>query len=196
LPLDLKELLQQAIQNYPFKFDNKNVLTNTFDFIMERLRTWYGEQGITADVFAAVIIRQPSHPLDFHHRILAVQHFRTLPEAQALTAANKRVSNILKKEDLVSIHSKVNPSLFEQNEEHELGDLLMIKSKEVEKLCQQTKYTDALTTLATLQKSVDNFFDHVLVMAEDKKIRENRLALLMNLRNLFLQIADISLLQI
>jgi glycyl-tRNA synthetase beta chain len=195
LMIDLKSLIEFAKKNYSNNFNN-DVSEKIFDFMMERLRAYYAEQKITPDVFAAVTIRQPTKPLDLHQRILAIQHFKTLPEAQALTAANKRVSNILKKENLVATFSKINPVLFEKKEEHILADLLLKKNKEIEELCARGKYTQALSALAVLQKPIDQFFDNVMVMVEDSKLRENRLALLVNLRNLFLEIADISLLQI
>src|SRR5262249_42079292 len=108
----------------------------------------------------------------------------------------KRVSNILKKENFISVHSQVNPALFQQPQEIQLEQMLEQKSKHVEALCAEAKYTQALVELAELQKPIDEFFDHVMVMVEDEKIRTNRLALLMSLRNLFLLIADISLLQL
>lgn len=196
LPLDLKEVLQKAADLYQVKLPNDKVVGEAFNFVMERLRAWYAEQNISGDVFNAVMIRQPTQPLDFHHRLLAVQHFCKLPEAQSLTAGNKRVSNILKKEDQVSIHSKIDPSLLVEKEEHALADIMIQKSKHVEQLCQRGEYDKALIDLATLQKPIDAFFDKVLVMADDPKIRLNRLALLSNLRNLFLLIADISVLQL
>jgi glycyl-tRNA synthetase beta chain len=196
LNLDLRDLLLQAVANYGKQFSAEKTVPETFDFIFERLRAWYAERDITPDVFAAVHVRQPTQPFDFHRRILAVQHFRQLPEAAALAAANKRVSNILKKENFVSVHSKINPGLFEQKEEHTLADLLGQQSKVVEQFIKNNQYTEALVSLATLQKPVDAFFDHVLVNVENEQLRQNRLALLMNLRNLFLGIADISLLQI
>lgn len=196
LNLDLRELLQQAIINHEKSFAAEQVVTASFDFILERLRAWYAERDITPDVFASVHARQPTQPYDFHRRILAVKHFCQLPEAAALAAANKRVSNILKKEDFNSVHSKVNPSLLEQAEEHALANLLEQQSKVVEQFIKNNQYTEALVSLATLQKPIDAFFDHVLVNVENENLRQNRLALLMNLRNLFLEIADISLLQI
>ena len=196
LNLDLHELLQQAGINHEKSFAVEQVVTASFDFILERLRAWYAERDITPDVFAAVHARQPTKPYDFHRRILAVKHFCQLPEAAALAAANKRVSNILKKENFDSVHSKINPSLFEQTEEHVLNDLLERQYKVVEQFIKNNQYTEALVSLATLQKPIDAFFEHVLVNVENEKLRQNRLALLMNLHNLFLGIADISLLQI
>lgn len=191
LPIDLKHLI--ALASQPFSLANKQ--EEIFNFIMERLRAWYLDQGITADVYAAVMAKLPTQPFDFHLRLLAVQHFCSLPQASSLAAANKRVSNIVKKEN-ISIHSKVNPALFQQPQEYQLEESLTQKAKRVEELCNQSNYTQALIELAELQKPIDDFFDHVMVMVEDEKIRNNRLALLMNLRNLFLLIADISLLQL
>lgn len=194
LPLDLKVLINTAQQNYQGRLENQNVVTEVFAFMMDRLRAWYAEQSINTETFAAVWANEPTEPLDFHERLLAVQHFCSLPEAAALIAANKRVSNILKKENGVSIHQKVDPGLFVEAEEHALADALTEKFRETENCCQQKKYSEALVNLAYLQKPVDAFFDKVLVMTDDQKLRENRLALLMNLRNLFLKIADVSLL--
>lgn len=193
MPLDLKDLLIQALKNYQLESDK--VLQSAFDFIMERLRAWYTEQGIQPDVFAAAMALNPTSPLDFHYRVSAVQYFSTLPEAQSLTAANKRVSNILRKENITASAGNVKHEFLAQEEEKILANLVEKKSIEVKHFCQTAQYTDALSILASLQKPIDNFFDHVLVMSEDEKFKNNRLALLINLRNLFLQIADISLLQ-
>lgn len=195
LDLDLKVLLAQAQQLYPITFANTAVINELFNFMQERLRTWYLEQGINIDVFNAVMAKNITRPLDFHRRLLAVQHFCTLPEAQALIAANKRVSNILKKEN-ISSHDKIDPSLFESEVEHSLNDLLLQKMKETTQFCQKEQYSEALINLASLQPAIDSFFDKVLVMVENEKIKHNRLALLITLRNLFLQIADVSLLQV
>src|SRR4029077_6921717 len=103
-------------------------------------------------------------PWDFHQRIQAVQHFKQLPQAASLAAANKRVSNILKKEDSIFAHAQVNPALLENDAERALQNLLEQKSKEVEQLCQQARYTEALSSLASLQQPIDHFFDTVMVM--------------------------------
>lgn len=196
LAIDLPILITETIKNYHKNLPNKNIQEEVFTFIMERLRAWYTEQGITADVYAAVMAKSPTKPFDFHLRLLAVQHFCKLPQAQALAAANKRVSNILKKENYISVYSQINPTLFQLPQEQQLEQVLAQKSKRVEELCAHANYTEALVELAELQQPIDDFFDHVMVNVEDEKIRTNRLALLMNLRNLFLLIADISLLQV
>jgi glycyl-tRNA synthetase beta chain len=195
LPLDLKPLLEKAQQQYQVTLPNAQAVDQALTFIFERLRAWYAERQIASDVFAAVSALKLTQPLDFDQRIRAVQHFKQLPQAAALAAANKRVSNILKKEDSIFAHAQVNPALLEDEAERALQDLLEQKNKEVERLCQQAHYTQALSSLASLQKPIDCFFDTVLVMAPDENLRRNRLALLNQLRQLFLQIADVSLLQ-
>lgn len=192
LSLDLRQLVEAAIQHYHVKLPNENVLDDTLNFILERLRTWYSSQGVSADIFAAVHARFPTNPLDFDDRIRAVQHFKSLPEAKSLAAANKRVSNILKKQS--NNQEQVNPSLFENAAEKNLATLMATKQNEVHVLSQSGDYQKALSTLASLQTPVDQFFDQVLVMAEDPNLRDNRLLLLLQLRNMFLEIADISLL--
>lgn len=192
LSLDLRQLVTAAINDYHGKLPNHNVLEDTLSFILERLRTWYSAQGISSDIFAAVHARFPTNPLDFDERIKAVQHFKSLPEAKSLAAANKRVSNILKKQ--TNNLEKVNPTLFEDAAEKNLAALMAEKQNEIATLSQSGDYQRALTTLATLQSPVDQFFDQVLVMTDNTSVRDNRLLLLSQLRNMFLQIADISLL--
>lgn len=194
LPLDLRGLLEQAYSHYKVPLANPKTIEDTLDFIMERLRAWYAAQGVSADIFAAVLANYPTKPLEFEYRIKAVQHFKNLPQAKALAAANKRVSNILKKQDVSVDKLSINPDLFESAAEKNLYDLLRQKGNEAERFDQVADYEGALTALASLQIPVDQFFDEVFVMADDIEVRNNRLHLLANLRNLFLQIADISLL--
>ncbi len=190
LPLDLMTLLTQAQQSYAVKLPNETVTEQAFTFIMARLKAWYLEQGISPEVFEAVMARNPTVLLDFHHRILAVIQFQTLPEAKALAAANKRVSNILKKQAQVQLPKKTNADLFEFDAERELASQLEKQSQSLDSL----NYTQALSQLSTLKEVVDLFFDEVMIMVDDEKIRNNRLALLASLRTLFSKVADISLL--
>jgi glycyl-tRNA synthetase beta chain len=191
LALDLQELLTKASQFYS-KF--ANAVPQALEFILERLRAWYLEQGISSDIFSAVYARHPTRPFDFDNRIKAVAHFKKLPEAEALALANKRVSNILK-QAILPVHTNINFSVLENEAEQELANLIEQKTKEIEHLCSHSEYKKALTALAAFRNPVDRFFDTVLVMTEDEKLRNNRLILLNNLRHLFLQIADVSLLQ-
>jgi glycyl-tRNA synthetase beta chain len=161
---------------------------------MERLRTWYLEKGIDTNVFASVFARYPTAPLNFAERIKAIQYFQQLPEASALAAANKRVSNILKQTALPP-HLNFNHHLLQLEAEQELGSIIERQAKIIEELCQTYQYQEALSLLAKLRQPIDRFFEDVMVMTDDEKLRNNRLILLNNLRQLFLQIADISLLQ-
>lgn len=196
LPLDLQKLLQTAKDFYHVDLENKSVVEDVLSFIMERLRAWYQEQGLRSDLITAVMSRQITQPLDIHHRLQAVKYFISLPQSRSLTAANKRVSNILKKIDGVHLfHAPINPSLLKEPAEHQLAEILEQKSRDVEMLCEQARYQDALKNLADLQEPVDHFFDDVMVMVDDQALRENRLVLLSQIRQLFLRIADISLLQ-
>ena len=162
---------------------------------MERLRAWYMEKNITPDVFAAVFANQPQKPFDFHQRLLAVQKFSQLPQANALAAANKRVSKLLMKEQQLQIQQELQINLFDNHYERALASQLKTLQQQLQPLFTKNDYQAILTTLAELREPVDAFFDNVMVMVEDEKIRNNRLALLNQLRQLFLQVADISLLQ-
>jgi glycyl-tRNA synthetase beta chain len=193
LPLDLRELLVEAAKGYP-TLENENTVEETLTFIMDRLRTWYLDQAVSPDVFAAVYARYPTAPLDFDKRIKAIQYFQTLPEATALAAANKRVSNILK-QALLPPHDHYNYTLFELEAEKELADTIEKIVSKVKALQAEQNYQEALTILATLKTPIDNFFDAVMVMTENETLRNNRLILLSNLHQMFLEIADISLLQ-
>jgi len=193
--LNLTELLTQAAENYTVTLPNTHVVQQTFDFIYERFRTWYQERGITSDVFAAAFARRPASPFDFDRRVKAIQQFQALPQASALIAANKRVSNILVKENQHNIAGELDSQLFEVDAEKQLAQLLAEKTKTVTPLYQAANYQAALAELAKLQPAVDAFFDKVMVMVEDAEVRHNRLLLLAKLREHFLSIADISLLQ-
>ncbi len=192
LPLDLHALLNKAALGYGTLLINPSVVPQTFDFMMERLRAWYLDRGIAAEVFSAVLARTPTSALDFHHRIQAVQHFQSLPEAQALAAAHKRVSNILKDPDGEWRNHPINPTLLTEAAEHHLLAAMEQKNKEVEPLFRKAQYTEVLTHLAALRAPIDEFFNKVMVMVEDERLRNNRLALLYQLQQLFLQVADIS----
>lgn len=193
LPLDLHALLTVAAKNYTDQ-NHEALVEEIFEFCLDRLRTWYLEKGIHASAFAAVLIKRPTSPLDFDYRINAIHYFQQLPEAQALAAANKRVSNIFKQSPLPP-HSHFNYALLQLEAEKQLAGIIEEQSQKVAELCQAFRYQEALTLLATLREPIDHFFDKVMVMVDDPALRDNRLLLLNNLRQLFLQIADISLLQ-
>ncbi|MEH8026204.1 glycine--tRNA ligase subunit beta [Gallibacterium anatis] len=194
LPLDLVDLAQKATALYGDKLSNANVVEEVVDFVLGRFRAWYQEEGISVDVIQAVLACRPTKPADFDARVKAVNHFRTLDAAQALAAANKRVQNILSKVDGV-LPENIDLSLCCEPQEINLAERVLELQRELQPLFEKGDYQTALSRLADLRESVDSFFDNVMVNAEDEKLRQNRLALLKNLRDLFFKIADISLLQ-
>lgn len=194
LPLDLKALLSAAAEQHGSNIGNADeTVETTFAYMVERFRAWYEEDKIAAEVFQAVQAKHLSEPLDIHNRVLAVNAFRALPEAEALAAANKRVSNILAKSE-AQTDASVNADLLQEPAEKVLAEQLAAKSEEVAPLFAANDYTGTLASLASLRAPVDDFFDNVMVMADDEALRNNRIALLSQLRQLFLQVADISLL--
>lgn len=194
LPLDLVEIAQYATSLYGDKLSNNNVVEDIVNFMQGRFRAWYQEQGFAIDTIQAVLARNPTKPADFDARVKAVTHFRTLSAASSLAEANKRVSNILSKAN-VDIPEKVNASLLEVGAEGELAKQIAVLTDKLEPYFAEGRYQEALTALAALKEPVDHFFDSVMVMADDEKIKLNRLALLNKLQSLFLKVADISLLQ-
>ncbi|WP_097459524.1 glycine--tRNA ligase subunit beta [Mangrovitalea sediminis] len=195
LPLDLHTCCQWAEESYS-GLAAEGTVNQVIDYVLERFRAGYEESGIPAEVFLAVQARRPTRPLDFHQRVMAVEAFRQLPAASALAAANKRVSNILAKQggDMVDSGAAVDPALLSEAAEQALAKALDDQAARVAPLFAEARYADALSSLADLRESVDRFFDDVMVMADDEAVRRNRLALLQQLRDLFLQVADISLL--
>lgn len=194
LPLDLSDLVATSAKLFGDKLTNTNVVEEVVDFMLGRFRAWYQDEGIAVDVIQAVLARRPTRPADFDARVRAVSHFRTLDSAEALAAANKRVSNILAKVE-GEISSEIDRTLLVEAEEKALAEQVITLQAELAPLFEKGEYQTALDRLAGLREVVDNFFDKVMVNAEDPKLRQNRQAILNNLRNLFLQVADISLLQ-
>lgn len=194
LPLDLAEIVKKSTALFGDKLTNANVVEDVVDFMLGRFRAWYQDEGIAVDVIQAVLTRRPTRPADFDARVRAVSHFRTLDSAETLAAANKRVSNILAKVE-GEISSEIDRTLLVETEEKALVEQIITLQAELAPLFEKGEYQTALDRLAGLREVVDNFFDKVMVNAEDPKFRQNRQAILNNLRNLFLQVADISLLQ-
>lgn len=190
----LKKNIRQAEKSFNDSLSNNNIVDDTFHFIIERLKYWYIDQGTPIEVFEAVLACASDDLVDFNQRIEAVINFQTLPEAASLAAANKRVNNILKKQNKLEIPKRVNSKLFESEHEETLASLITTTNEAIKPLLAEARYQDALTALSTLKIPVDTFFDNVMIMAEDKKIRANRLSLLSKLRELLSQVADIALL--
>ena len=193
LPLDLEDVVKKSAALFGDKLTNQNVVADVVDFMLGRFRAWYQDEGIAVDVIQAVLARRPTRPADFDARVRAVSHFRTLDSAEALAAANKRVSNILAKADAAI--GEINLTACVEPAEKALAEAVLALRTEVQPLIAQGDYTAVLDKLANLRAPVDSFFDNVMVNAEDPALRQNRLAILNTLQGLFLQVADISVLQ-
>ena len=164
-----------------------------YEFIVDRLRGYYAEQGMTGEVFEAVRALSPASLLDFDRRLHAVVQFATLPEAQSLAVANKRIGNILRQAG-DSGHAALDPSLLESDAERELVGAVEQAEASGDPLIAAGDYVGLLATLAALRDPVDHYFDNVMVMADDEGVRRNRLALLARIRSMFLRVADVSML--
>jgi glycyl-tRNA synthetase beta chain len=194
LDLDLLTLLERAAAGFEPAIRADSAVETVFEFVMDRLRGYYLDQGVRPDTFEAVLDCRPTRPLDLDRRVRAVSAFRELPEAASLAAANKRIRNILKKVDTV-LPFEVRTDLLADGAEQALAGRLVELSSEVVPLMEAGLYGEALDRLTSLREPVDAFFDQVLVMAEDPALRDNRLALLNELGSLFLRVADFSRLQ-
>ncbi|MBY8036112.1 glycine--tRNA ligase subunit beta [Vibrio fluvialis] len=192
--LDLVDLVAKAKSLFGDRLSNDNVEQEVIEFMLGRFRAWYQDEGFSVDIIQAVLARHPTKPADFDQRVKAVSHFRTLEAAEALAAANKRVGNILAKFD-GELAQEIDLALLQEDAEKALAEAVEVMTEALEPAFATGNYQQALSQLAGLREPVDAFFDNVMVMADDEALKKNRLTLLNNLRNLFLQIADISLLQ-
>jgi glycyl-tRNA synthetase beta chain len=194
LDLDLPQLIADALGALPFPADDA-AATEIYDYVMDRLRAYYlegdGAATVTPEMFDAVLATRPSSPLDFDARLRALAEFLALPDAQSLAAANKRIANILRKSG-EPVGEAVEPDLLMDPAEQVLAEQIVAMARKVEPEFGARRYTEALQQLAALRPAVDSFFDSVMVMAEDERLRRNRLAMLGRLRALFMHVADLS----
>jgi glycyl-tRNA synthetase beta chain len=196
LDLDLQALVARAVALQPVA--NPAAAAELWDYIVERLRAYFMDPAsaasvanVSTEMFDAVRAANPVSPLDFAARLQALVKFLALPEAASLTAANKRISNILKKAE-VGTKGTVDVIILRESAEKALHEALAGMLGDVERALSKRDYAAALTKLATLRPVVDAFFDGVMVNAEDAALRRNRLALLAQLREQFTRIADLS----
>lgn len=195
--IDLRDALTQAQAGYaqqnPALAGNAKLVDDVLGYMVERFRAWFEDEKIPVEVFFAVAAKNLSNPLDINQRVQAVHSFSKLPEAQALAAANKRVSNLLAKQGDAAL-PPLDMKLLKEPAEMALGMQICELAQKAMPLLAQRRYREGLEQLAGLRASVDRFFDDVMVMVDDEALRNNRLALLSMLRGLFLEVADISLL--
>ena len=199
LDVDLRGFIERAVELQPVQ--GANVANEIYDYVMERLRAYYLDnvattaagdaKVITTEMFDAVLATQPRSPVDFDARLRALSAFLELPESSSLTAANKRIANILRKSES-AVGSEVDVEALKEPAEVRLYDAIRNLRDTVSAATARREYTAALGQLAQLRPAVDGFFDEVMVNAEDPKLRANRLALLSGLRALFGGVADLS----
>ena len=193
LPLNLASLVREAIANFGDKLTNANTFDDVMEFVGSRYRAMYTEQGVNVDTIQAVQAINPQSPLDFDERIRAVQAFRALPQAQVLAENNKRVANILAKAD--NVGESVQENLLTETAEKALYQAILSAKETVKPLQDNADYQGVLTALTALASPLTDFFDNVMVNADDENLKNNRLALLGQVRTLFLSVADIGVLQ-
>lgn len=195
LDLDLAWLIALAVEGYEDKLNNDKAKEQVLEFFFGRFRSWYSDKGISIDVIQSVLARKPTSPTDFEDRVYAVQYFKSLDACDSLAAANKRVSNILAKSEISLDDVEIDTALFENDAEKNLHLAVIEQVNIVQPLIQAGNYKEALESLAMLRTVTDEFFESVMVMAEQESVRKNRLQLLTTLQSLFMRTADISLLQ-
>jgi glycyl-tRNA synthetase beta chain len=194
IDMDLTVAIRIAVDQYRLESDAKvpaeKLCEQVLTYITDRFKSWYKDEGMNAEIYLAVAALSLSNPVDINARVQAVNQFSMLPEAIALASANKRVANILAKQAQVS--STLNDQLLQEPAEQTLSAEISRLATEIAPLIEQRDYSGVLSRLALLRDPVDAFFDSVMVMADDPAVRNNRLALLVNLRQLFINVADIS----
>ena len=198
LDLDINALVAATVADQPVRDkDEKDLAESLYDFITERMRAYYLDRktGLTPEMFAAVMARRPVSLLDFDERLKAVAAFVKLEPASSLAAANKRIGNILRQAGVDS-GASLDQSLITEPAETALFESVVKAQQAVAPMLESRDYTNVLTTLADLRDPVDGFFDDVMVMTDDEALRNNRLALLAELRAMFLNVADVSRLSI
>lgn len=192
IALDVVGLVDDALAQFTHSFNKDETRQRVVDFIFDRLKGYCLDQGFSNDEFEAVMAVNPTQPLDFMRRLQAVKNFRQLPEATSLAAANKRISNILKKSDQ-AVSGQIGALV--EDAEKALLTAAEASKQAIAPLLADQDYGKALSRLAELKETVDAFFDQVMVNTDDLNLRNSRLSLLALLADQFLEIADISKLQ-
>ncbi len=190
LELDLHQCIEAAANGFPAAVNAAAATDAVLPFMLERLRRYYLDKGTAPGVFDAVLAVQPTRPWDLHKRLIAVTEFSQRPEAASLTAAHKRIANILKQAD--TSRNEIDAALLQEPAEQRLANDLRTAQHTCTPLLEAADYPQVLNRLAGLRDSVDAFFDEVMVMSENQQLRANRLALLKNLADMFITTADIA----
>jgi glycyl-tRNA synthetase beta chain len=192
LPLSISALLRDTAQLFAGNASFKDPTAEVSAFLLDRLRGLLRERGYAQNEVEAVVAQNPDRLDNIIERLDAVQKFATLPEAESLAAANKRITNILKKSEVDARSLSVNDNLLKESAERDLYSAMTDLHPHVIKAFENNDYTGSLTAMAQLRQNVDAFFNDVMVMDEDEQLRNNRIALLSDLHNMMNQVADIS----
>ena len=193
IDLDLNKAILIAASQFNLKEETlETIRLQVLTYILDRFKSWYKEEGLKAEVFLSVASLNLSNPLDIDARVKAISAFSKLPEAQDLAAANKRVSNLLSKQLKDRQPSEIDLALLEDGSEKGLASAIEALSVVSKPLIEKRDYDAVLKNLATLRDPVDAFFNDVMVMSDDRAVRENRLSLLHSLRRLCINVADIA----
>lgn len=194
--VSLTTIIQQVVALFGAKLSNKDVETQVLAFLLDRLKPFYADKNISADVVTAVLECEQAHSLsDINQRVLAVAEFAKSSSAESLVKANKRVANILAKNNINLHHvAEVQANLLSQTEEKALFEAYSVLAESIPALAGNNDYEAVLNQLSSLKDTLDAFFDKVMIMAEDEAVKQNRIALVSHVRKLFLSVADISVL--
>jgi len=197
LPLDLQAMVNEVVTIYGNKLSNSQTAQQVHSFLLDRFRPFYQDQDISGDVVSAVMAQQPKTAIDFDARIKAVTAFKQMEDAADLVAANKRVANILIKNDIdVNALPTIDSSLFSEDAEKALFLALQSAETKLASLIAELAYDEVLASLTVLKAPLNVFFDDVMIMADDETVKSNRVALVGNARQLFLSVADVSVLAV
>jgi glycyl-tRNA synthetase beta chain len=197
LALDLHHMVDSVVNIYADKLSNVQTATQVHTFLLDRFKPFYQDQDITGDVVSAVMTQKPTTAIDFDARIKAVTAFKQMDSAVDLVAANKRVANILNKNNInIDALPSIDPSLFIEDAEKALFLALESAQSDVSRLIDKLAYNEVLSSLTVLKTPLNNFFDDVMIMTDDEKVKSNRVALVGKARQLFLSVADVSILAV
>jgi len=192
--LDMADIIDASIATYQGSLGDvdRNAILG---YVADRVRAYAQDQNIDADVVDAVLAKGITHPLDAMARMNAIASFRETPAAVSLSAAVKRIGNILKKQG-VEIALGVSDALLQEADEKALHTAVQQVAPGVKEQLNERQYSEAMASMSSLKEPVDAFFDNVMVMVDDERVRDNRLGLLQQVHTLCSDVADISQLQI
>ncbi|MDA0821159.1 MAG: glycine--tRNA ligase subunit beta [Proteobacteria bacterium] len=193
--VSLGDCLAQACEGIANVIDSDDVAAPVKKFMLDRLRGYFIEKDMDTSIIEAVLAVNSDNPFDIQQRIEAVAAFRQLPESDALASANKRIANILRKNNIDQT-GVINRSLLQDSAERILADRILDISDIAQALLAKQDYASYLTTLSQLNGPIDKFFSEVMVMCDDATLRDNRIAILTRIRELFTQVADIARLNV